>query len=58
MLLLKVFAAFCAAVKTVEKKPPDPGVVEPFSGVGVKGADVIFDSLLGPKVPDPERILR
>jgi hypothetical protein len=58
MLLLRVFAAFCAAEKTVEKKPPDPGVVEPFSGVGVRGADVIFDNLLGPKVADPDRILR
>lgn len=58
MLLLKVFAAFCAAENTVEKKPPDPGVIEPFSGVGVKGADVILDNLLGPRVADPDRILR
>jgi hypothetical protein len=58
MLLLKVLAAFCAAEKTVEKKPPDPGVVEPFSGVGVKGAEVMFDNLLGPSVADPDRILR
>jgi hypothetical protein len=58
MLLLNVFAAFCAAEKTVEKKPPEPGVVEPFSGVGVKGADVILDNLLGPRVADPDRILR
>jgi hypothetical protein len=58
MLLLKVFAAFCAAEKTEEKNPPEPGVVEPFSGVGVKGADVILDNLLGPRVADPDRILR
>jgi hypothetical protein len=58
MLLLSVLAAFWAAEKTDEKKPPPPGVVEPFSGVGVKGADMIFDSLLGPKVPDPDLILR
>lgn len=58
MLLLSVFAAFCAAEKTLEKKPPwlGFGVVEPFSRVGVRGAEVIFDSLLGPKVADPDRI--
>jgi len=33
-------------------------VVEPFSGVGVRGADVILDNLLGPRVADPDRILR
>jgi hypothetical protein len=57
MLLLSVLAAFCAAENTEEKNPPPPGVVEPFSGVGVKGADIIFDNLLGPKVPDPDLIL-
>lgn len=57
MLLLKVLAAFCAAEKTEEKKPL-PGVVEPFSGVGVNGADIMLESLLGPKVPDPDRTLR
>lgn len=58
MLLLSVLAAFCAAEKTEEKNPPVPGVVEPFSGVGVKGADVMFDNLLGPRVPDPDFNLR
>lgn len=60
MLLLSVFAAFCAADRTLEKKPPWLllGVAEPFSGVGVRGADVIFDNLLGPKVADPDLILR
>lgn len=63
MLLVKVFAAFCAAEKTDEKKPVCcvfPGVTDPFSGVGVRGADVIFDSLLGPILfplaNDPERM--
>lgn len=54
ILLLKVFAAFCAAENTLEKKPVWLfGVVDPFSGVGVNGADVMFDNLLGPNdVPD------
>lgn len=63
MLLVRVFAAFCAAEKTDEKKPvccEFPGVTDPFSGVGVRGADVIFDSLLGPILlplaNDPERM--
>lgn len=63
MLLVRVFAAFCAAEKTDEKKPVCcgfPGVTDPFSGVGVRGADVMFESLLGPILfplaNDPERI--
>lgn len=63
MLLVRVFAAFCAAENTDEKKPVCcvfPGVTEPFSGVGVRGADVMFDSLLGPILfplaNDPERM--
>jgi hypothetical protein len=63
MLLVRVFAAFCAAEKTDEKKPVCcvfPGVTDPFSGVGVRGADVIFDNLLGPILfplaNDPERM--
>lgn len=63
MLFVRVFAAFCAAEKTDEKKPVCcelPGVTDPFSGVGVRGADVIFDSLLGPMLfplaNDPERM--
>lgn len=54
ILLLNVFAAFCAAEKTDEKNPPcwfGPGV-EAFSGVGVRGAEVMFESLLGPRVPE------
>jgi hypothetical protein len=63
ILFVSVFAAFCAAEKTDEKKPvccAFPGVTDPFSGVGVRGADVIFDSLLGPMLfplaNDPERM--
>lgn len=55
IVLLRVLAAFCAADIIDVKKPevaPD-GVVAPLSGVGVRGADVIFDSLLGPSVADP-----
>jgi hypothetical protein len=59
MLLLKVFAAFCAAEKTLEKKPPwGLGVIEPFSGVGVSGAEVMFDNLLGPNADEVDRTLR
>lgn len=48
MVLVRVFAAFCAAVNTVEKKPV-PGVEGPaFSGIGVRGAAVMLESLLGP----------
>lgn len=53
-----MFAAFCAAENTVEKKPPELGVFAPLSNVGVKGADVIFDNLLGTNVFDPDRIRR
>lgn len=63
MLLVNVFAAFWAAEKTEEKKPVCwalvPGVIDPFSGVGVRGAEVMFDSLLGPIFPlacEPERM--
>lgn len=58
ILLLKVFAAFCAAEKTDEKNPLCPGVIALFSGVGVNGAAVILESLLGPKVAEPDRIRR
>jgi len=58
ILLVRVLAAFCAAEKTDEKKPLDEGVVVPFSGVGVNGADIMLDNLLGPKVPDPDLTLR
>jgi len=48
MVLVRVFAAFCAAENTVEKKPV-PGVEGPaFSGIGVRGAAVMLESLLGP----------
>jgi hypothetical protein len=47
-VLLRVLAAFCAADKTLEKKPA-PGVGgTAFSGVGVRGAVMKFESLLGP----------
>lgn len=59
---------FCAAVKTDEKKPPPPG--EPWlpdkrplddldsSGIGVKGAEMALDSLLGACVTESDRTLR
>jgi hypothetical protein len=47
-------AAFCAAEKTEEKKPLGEGVAVPFSGVGVNGADIMLDNLLGPRVADPD----
>jgi hypothetical protein len=61
MLVLNVLAAFCAAENTDEKNPPCgfvPGLVAGFSGVGVKGAEVMLDNLLGPRVADPDRIRR
>lgn len=63
IVLVSEVAAFCAAEKTDEKKPlpPDgvPGLLAvPFSGVGVKGARVMLDSLLGPILPDPDLPLR
>jgi len=55
MLVLNVFAAFCAAEKTLEKNPLCVfGVIDPFSGIGVNGADVMFDNLLGPSAADPD----
>jgi hypothetical protein len=57
MLLLSVLAAFCAAESTDEKKPPGglvPGLDAGFSRVGVKGTDVMLDSLLGPRVLVPD----
>jgi hypothetical protein len=58
IVLLKVLAAFCAADKTLEKKPA-PGVGgTSFSGVGVKGADMKLESLLGPMlVAEPDLAL-
>lgn len=47
MLLLRLFAAVCAAEKTLEKKLDCAGA-GPFSGVGVRGAAVMLESLLGP----------
>jgi hypothetical protein len=57
MLVDNVFAAFCAAESTDEKNPPEPGLDAAFSGVGVNGAEVILDNLLGPNalVPDLTR---
>ncbi len=54
ILLVSVLAAFCAAEKTEEKKPLGEGVAVPFSGVGVNGADIMLDNLLGPRVADPD----
>ena len=55
-VLVKVFAAFWAAEKTEEKKLPvdawlpevvrDAGTL-PSSLIGVSGADIAFDNLLG-----------
>jgi hypothetical protein len=55
MLLLRVLAAFWAAENTEEKNPPPPDVAAMFSVAGVRGADVLFESLLGPIVTDPDR---
>jgi hypothetical protein len=53
MLVVREFAAFCAAENTVLKKPVGlDGVTDLFSGVGVRGADVMLESLLGPKAVD------
>lgn len=54
MLVVREFAAFCAAEKTLLKKPVWlDGVIDLFSGVGVReGADVILESLLGPSDVD------
>lgn len=63
MLLPRVVAAFWAADNTEEKKPEDavdgPELPEglgeeAFSGVGVSGAVVVLDSLLGPMRPGPD----
>lgn len=58
IVLLKVLAAFCAADNTLEKNP-EPGVGgTAFSGVGVRGADTIWESLLGPMlVAEPDLAL-
>jgi hypothetical protein len=60
--VLKVLAAFCAAENTDEKKPlgdcPGPTVppgVLASSSVGVSGADIEFDSLLGGFVDERAR---
>ncbi len=61
IVLVSVLAAFWAAEKTLEKNP-DPGVngaVVGFSGVGVRGASVVLESLLGPRIDaDPDRARR
>lgn len=62
MVLVSVLAAFCAAVNTDEKKPPEPpgdpcvpGVRVPgtllSSMVGVNGAETALESLLGGRPP-------
>ena len=60
IVLESVLAAFWAAESTFEKKPA-PGVdgADGFSGVGVSGGSVAFDSLLGPILSaDPDRARR
>jgi hypothetical protein len=62
MVLLRVFAVFWTAENMVEKKvaawlPGETGP-GPFSGVGVRGADVVLESLLGIIVPEPALALR
>jgi hypothetical protein len=57
MLLLRVFAVLWTVDIIDEKKPDtafpgDPGD-DGFSRVGVNGAWTIFESLLGPRVPEP-----
>lgn len=58
MVLVRVFAAFCAADSTDPKKPEEgfrsDGVGTPFSRVGVSGADDIVDNLLGTRLADPD----
>lgn len=63
MLLPRVLAAFCAADNTEEKKPveavdgaelPEGLGEEACSAVGVSGAVVVLDSLLGPMRPGPD----
>jgi hypothetical protein len=56
MVLVKVFAAFCAADSTDPKKPDDGfnGVGVPSSRVGVSGAEAIVDNLLGTRLADPD----
>lgn len=61
VILLKVVAAFWAAEKTEEKKPvcwDGFGLGLGCSGVGVNGADCMFESLLGPRLADPDLALR
>jgi hypothetical protein len=54
ILLLRVFAVLWTVDIMDEKKPETvfPGDAG-FSRVGVKGAGTIFESLLGPSVPEP-----
>lgn len=55
MVLLRLFVAFWAAEIMEEKKPLADGVVAPLSAVGVRGARVILDSLLGTMLDDAAR---
>lgn len=59
--MLKLFVAFWAAEMTEEKKPLAEGVLGPlgpFSGVGVRGARVKLESLLGTSEAEPARLRR
>lgn len=58
MVLVQVLAAFCATFWATdiidEKKLPVGRGDWAFSGVGVRGAAVMFESLLGPALPEPD----
>ena len=57
MVLLRVLAVFCTA-EIIDVKKLDaelPGVVGMVSGVGVRGALVMVESLLGPMLADRDR---
>jgi hypothetical protein len=62
LVLLKELAALWAAEIIDEKKPPEGfwfavGVGSPLSWVGVKGADTMLESLLGPMFCEFDRLL-
>jgi hypothetical protein len=60
MLLVRLFAAVCAADSIDEKKPvlvDALGVGSSVSMVGERGAVVTLESLLGPRLIDPDLLL-
>ena len=60
MVLLSVLAVFWTAENMDEKKVAAGllGEGRPFSGVGVSGAGVTAESLLGPIAPEPALLRR